>query len=109
MSPLSLSKGIAQNVGTGITTLNASAMLDVTGTSLGLLVPRMSSLQRTNIATTAQGLLVYDTDTNTFWFYNSSSWTNLSVSAAGGWLLTGNSATNPFTHFLGTIDNQPLR
>jgi trimeric autotransporter adhesin len=25
-----------------------------------------------------------------------------------GWLLNGNSGTNPTTHFLGTIDNQPL-
>ena len=99
----------AQNIGIGTPTPNASARLDVTSTSSDILVPRMSSLQRTNIATPAQGLLVYDTDTNTFWFYNSSAWTNLSVSASGGWLLTGNSGTNPSTHFLGTTDNQPLR
>ena len=105
----SLSKALAQNIGIGTTTPDASAKLDITSTSSGLLVPRMSSLQRTNIATPAQDLLVYDTDTNTFWFYNASAWTNLSVSASAGWSLTGNAGTNPSTHFMGTTDNQPLR
>ena len=100
----------AQNIGIGTTAPATSAKLDIASTTSGLLVPRMSSIQRTSIATPAQGLLVYDTDTNTFWFYNASVWTNLSVSASGGaWSLTGNSVTNPSTHFMGTTDNQPLR
>ena len=40
-----------------------SAMLDVTSTSKGLLIPRMTTVQRTTgIASPATGLLVYDTD-----------------------------------------------
>ncbi len=30
-------------------------------------------------------------------------------SGNGGWNLTGNSATNPNTNFLGTVDNQPIK
>ena len=97
--------GFTQNVGVGINTPNASAKLDVTSTSSGILIPRMTSAQRTAIATPAQGLLVYDTNTNSFWFYNASAWTNL---VSSGWALTGNSGTNPSNNFIGTTDDQPL-
>lgn len=62
----------------------ASAMLDVRSTTKGMLVPRMTSLQRTAIASPANGLMVYDTDTKTFWYYNSIAWTNLAPGGGGG-------------------------
>jgi hypothetical protein len=40
----------------------ASAMLDVSSTSKGLLPPRMTQAQRTQIASPATGLVVYQTD-----------------------------------------------
>ena len=46
---------------------NASAMLDIKSTTSGLLVPRMTTTQRTAIPSPATGLIVYDLDTNTFW------------------------------------------
>lgn len=49
---------------------DASAILDVTSTEKGMLVPRMTTVQRTAIASPANGLLVYDTDTQSFWHYN---------------------------------------
>ncbi len=55
---------------------HTSAMLDVRSTSKGLLLPRMTSAQRSAIASPANGLLVYDTDNhkiyqrvNGFWKY----------------------------------------
>ena len=51
-----------QNVGIGTTTPDASSMLDVTSTSKGMLVPRMTTAQRTAIAAPTNGLLVYDTN-----------------------------------------------
>ena len=55
-----------------------SAMLDVNSTSKGILVPRMTSAQRTAIAGPATGLLVYQTDNpNGFYFYNGTSWVPL--------------------------------
>ncbi len=51
-----------------------SAMLDVKSTTKGLLLPRMSGAQRIGIVSPATGLMVYDTDSNTFWCYAGSSW-----------------------------------
>jgi hypothetical protein len=41
---------------------NASAMLDIVSNNKGMLVPRMSTLQRNAIISPATGLLVFDTD-----------------------------------------------
>jgi len=51
-----------------------SAMLDVSSTEKGMLTPRMTSAQRVAIANPADGLLVFDTDESTFYFYDGSSW-----------------------------------
>jgi hypothetical protein len=48
---------------------NASAMLDVSSTDKGILIPRMTSIEREAIVAPANGLLVFDITTNTFWFY----------------------------------------
>lgn len=56
----------------------ASAMLDVQATDKGMLVPRMTTAQRTTIASPATGLLVFDTTTGGFWFYNGTAWVDLS-------------------------------
>ncbi len=49
-------------IGIGTTTPNSSAMLDIVSISKGLLTPRMTSAQRTAIASPATGLIVYQTD-----------------------------------------------
>jgi len=59
-------------------TPDPSAMLDVQSSSKGMLVPRMTSAQRNIISNPAVGLLVYDTNEGSFWFYNGTSWLDLS-------------------------------
>ncbi|TAH02226.1 MAG: hypothetical protein EAZ15_05620 [Sphingobacteriales bacterium] len=55
-------------VSIGATTAHGSAMLDITSTNKGLLIPRMTTAQRMNIGSTppfavpTQGLMVFDTD-----------------------------------------------
>ena len=49
---------------------DASAMLDVKSTEKGILIPRMTTAQRTGISSPAQGLMVYDTDLDAFYFYD---------------------------------------
>jgi hypothetical protein len=83
---------------------DASSILDIKSTAKGLLAPRMTAAQRIAIATPAKGLLVFDTDSNSFWYYSGTIWMNLAM----GWSLGGNSGTDPFTHFIGTTDNVPL-
>jgi len=69
-------------------TANPSAMLDVKSISKGLLVPRLTSSQRTAISAPATGLLVFDTDFSQFYYFNGSTWEN--VSAEGIWILNTN-------------------
>jgi len=66
-------------------TANTSAMLDISSTSKGLLIPSMSSSQRGDITSPANGLLVYDTDTKSFWYYNSTvtEWQKVGNDVAG--------------------------
>jgi len=51
-------------------THDASAVLDVTSTTKGLLIPRMTATQLAAISSPATGLLVYQTDGTTGFYYN---------------------------------------
>jgi len=53
----------AQGVGIGTTNPNSSALLDITSTTKGLLMPRMTTAQRNAIVSPAEGLLIYNTTT----------------------------------------------
>jgi hypothetical protein len=95
------------SINTDGSTADASAMLDIKSTVKGLLIPRMTTAQRTAIASPATGLEVYDTDLAQFYYYNGTVWTALSTTN-GSWSTTGNSGTNPTGNFLGTTDNFAL-
>lgn len=47
-----------------------SAILDISSTDKGVLIPRVTTAERNLIGTTQSGLLVYDTDTESFWYYD---------------------------------------
>jgi hypothetical protein len=64
-------------VGIGTTAPDSSAMLQIVSTSKGLLPPCMSSSQRIAIHSPAAGLLVFDTDSSLFFYYNGSQWKSL--------------------------------
>ena len=62
-------------VGINIETPDPSAALDITSTTGGLLVPRMTKDDRGFIDTPATGLIVYQTDgTPGFYYFNGTSW-----------------------------------
>jgi len=65
-------------VGINIATPHTSSALDITSTTGGLLVPRMTEAQRDDInspSNPATGLMIYQTDdTAGFYYYNGSSW-----------------------------------
>lgn len=84
-----------------------SAMLDVTSTAKGLLVPRMTTAARTAITAPATGLLVYDNTLSLFYYYNGTSWAPIAP-LTNGWSINGNSGTVSGTNFLGTVNNQAL-
>ena len=61
---------VAQNnVGIGTNTPDPSSVLELNSTGQGMLVPRMTTIQRTAIAAPAEALLVYDTDFDCFYFF----------------------------------------
>ena len=52
-----------------------SAMLDVKSTDKGILIPRMTQTQRNAISSPATGLMIYQTDGTTgFYFYDGTNW-----------------------------------
>ena len=64
-------------VGIGTTTVEQSAILDVTSTDKGVLVPRLTTAQRIGVLTPAAGLLVYYSDYKSFWYFDGNSWDEL--------------------------------
>ena len=56
---------------------DGSAIFDVSSTQKGMLIPRMTSQQRDNISNPAEGLLVYDLDTGSFWYRHMTDWVEL--------------------------------
>ncbi|MDB5281251.1 MAG: hypothetical protein JWO06_326 [Bacteroidota bacterium] len=65
------------NVGIGTPVPDQSSILELQSNQKGFLVPRMSSVQRTAIAVPADALLVFDTDSGCFFYYNSAQWISL--------------------------------
>lgn len=61
-----------------------SAILDVASQTKGILIPRMTSSQRSQVQNPATGLLVYDTNENSFWYYNGNQWTEIGGSVQSG-------------------------
>ncbi len=71
------------SAGIGTTDPAPSSLLDMVSTSKGLLVPRMTKVQRDAIVSPATGLLIYQTNLNPgFFYYNGSSWTAISTQDA---------------------------
>jgi len=99
----------AQNVAINITgaAANNSAMLDISSTNSGLLVPRMTTAQRTAIVAPATGLFVYDTNTGSFWYFDGAVWVEI-LNGNIGWRVTGNTVTGT-TNIMGSLNAQPVR
>ena len=100
----------AQNLGINSdgSTPDGSAMLDVKSTNSGFLAPRMTAAQRAGITLPATGLLVYQTDGTSGYYYNSGTpvspvWTQIgAASGSSTWATTGNAGTTAGTNFIGT-------
>ncbi len=79
----------SQNVGIGTNSPNASAALDITSSSKGLLPPRMRESEKSAIINPATGLVVFDTDRNAFYYYNGTDWKRLVEFDNLSWIKSG--------------------
>jgi N-acetylneuraminic acid mutarotase len=67
----------AQSVGIGTTTPHNSAQLDIASTSRGILIPRLSTVQRDAIVNPANGLMIYNSTEKQYNYFNGSRWQNV--------------------------------
>ncbi len=77
-------QAIAQQVGINTTGAlpDIKAMLDIASIKSGLLIPRMTTVQRDSIATPPNGLQVYNIITNTLDIYRNSRWEAVTFTSA---------------------------
>jgi len=94
---------IAQ-VGIGTTSPNTSAALELSSSSKGLLIPRMTQANRTAILSPATGLLVYQLDLiKGYYYFDGTIWKTFNSS---GWSLSGDAGTVIGLNKIGTLDAQ---
>lgn len=80
-------------IAAGATAGAATAILDIQSTTKGLLIPRMTTTQRDAISTPATSLLIFNTTTNAFNYYNGAAWIFLSSVKNSGSAATDGTAT----------------
>lgn len=76
----------------GLSTPNSTALLDLTSTNRGMLIPRMTTTQRDAISTPATGLMIYNTTDSSHYTYDGVRW-NRQLSANGLQTITGTPQT----------------
>lgn len=103
----------------GIGNTNPQGALDISSSTDGLLIPRVSltsTVLSVPVITPTISELVYNDNTAGagltavtpgYYFWSGSAWNKLTTSTE--WSLTGNSGTNVLNNFVGTIDNVGLR
>lgn len=84
---------------------DASSMLDVKSTSSGILIPRMTAVQRDAIASPATGLMVFVTDDASFHYYNGSAWN--SINEDDDWEINGSDLYSGVSGNVGIGTNTP--
>jgi hypothetical protein len=97
----------SQSVGIGTATPHPSALLDLDSKDKGLLIPRMTIAKRDAIANPARGLMLYTVEDSSFYVYDGA-WRRL-VPADEVWNIRGNNGIDTSVHFIGTIDNKPVK
>jgi hypothetical protein len=95
------------NVGIGTTTPNSKAILELQAVDKGFLAPRLTQAQMSAIATPPNGLLVYNTTANCFYYYNAitlswKSMCNISSNAHDTLVLNLVQIDSLFSHYIKT-------
>ena len=92
-SPLLYISANTGRIGIGTSSPHASALLDLASTVGGLLAPRLTTAQKTAIASPAAGLILYDSSLNKLNVFNGSSWKNVGSTEIGGEVTDGSTGS----------------
>lgn len=94
------------SVGIGTVSPHASAALEISSSTQGILVPRMTQAERDNIATPATGLLIFQTNNVPgFYYYTGIAWSPINSDAANKQLSNLSSSTAINTILQPGVDN----
>ena len=85
----------AQSVGIGTTTPDSTSILDIVSTNKGVLIPRIGDTA--NVTDPVEGLIIYNKQTKTPYYYNGKKWLSL-VGAAPGSL--SSTSTDSITYLV---------
>jgi len=96
-------------IGLGITTPHPNAYFQINSTNKGVLLPRMTAVQRLTIApaATANGLIVFDTDSSAYMFWTGTLWRKIGGDD-GNWVKSGDNIYNSNTGNVGIGTSTPL-
>jgi len=92
----------AQTVGIGTTTPDNKSILDIVSTNKGVLIPRIDDTS--NVSNPAEGLIIYNKNTQTPYCYNGTRW--LSMSGAFPTILS--TSTDRITYLITASDFMPV-
>ena len=95
--PVLITAGTFAQIGINNENPDASAVLDITSTTAGLLPPRMTSIQRNAIVLPAKGLIVFNTTLNSLQI-------NQGDATTANWVSLSSGATSP-TYSIGDVIN----
>lgn len=84
---------ISGPTGFGDSTIEASALIDASSTTKGVIWPRMTTVQKNAIASPATGLIVFDTDLVQYNFWDGDSWEAMGSGGGGSSMAIGGAIT----------------
>lgn len=104
----------AQSMGISSTAItpHASSILELRTTTKGMLIPRLTTTERDAINSPATGLMIYNSTTNKFNFYNGATWSEIggggvnSVSGTSNRINIGGTATDPVVDISSAYEGQ---
>ncbi len=86
---------------------HSSAILDIASINKGLLIPRLTTAQRTAITSPGKSLLVYDSTLNIFYFYDGIDWQQIIADSNNLWRINGTHIYNANTGNVGIGTSTP--
>lgn len=102
---LSISLKAQNNVGIGTATPNSDAILDLSSTTQGFLMPRLNSADTTGLKTAAnEGMMFYSLDDDIILYFNGTTWDQV---LPGNWARNGDDIYNINSGFVGIGLNNP--